>query len=393
MTDGLDTSNARLITTDDALGALLDEIDGVERYGIDTEFHRERTYYPRLALVQLSWAEGIALVDPQAVEIAALARLLDSPALALVHACDQDLEVLDRACDTLPTRMFDTQIAAGFIGMSSPSLLSLTERLCGAHLEKGDQLTDWTRRPLNADQLRYAASDVAWLPALHDELCERLRGLGRLEWAMEECDIALQRGRAPQVPEEAWWKLRQARQLRGRARGVAQEVCAFRERRAQQLDVPVRQVLPDLAIASIAQRPPKSRSDLEQVRTIDGRHLGGGAADQLLGAIERGISLGEGELHLPPGPNGDTAAKPAVALAAAWAQERARQLQIDPAILATRADVVSYLKEPPEGRLANSWRHDLVGEPIRRLVDGEVAVAFERGSLVLEERSQRPVGS
>lgn len=360
-------------------------------YGIDTEFHRERTYYPRLALLQISWPSGIALVDPLAVDVAPLRAILEGPGLAIVHASDQDLEVLERACSALPRAMFDTQVAAGFIGMSSASLGAIVERLLSVHLEKGDQLTDWTRRPLSSDQLRYAASDVAYLLELHRALLGRLEAKGRLAWAEAECVLCLDRGRAPVVPEESWWKLRQARQLRGRARGVAQELAAWRERRAQSLDVPVRSVFPDLALVSIAHRPPRTRRDLEQVRSIDQRHLSSGAADEVLAAVEAGLTLDEGRLHLPPGPHGEAAAKPAVALAAAWVQERARQLEIDPAILATRADVVSYLKDPPEGRLLNTWREGLVGEPIRRLVSGEAAVAFERGSLVLEERSNRPV--
>ncbi|HVB05456.1 MAG TPA: HRDC domain-containing protein [Acidimicrobiales bacterium] len=387
----IDPEVARLVNTDAAFAELVEELASEELYGFDTEFHRERTYYPRLALLQVCWPGRIALVDPLAIDVADFAKVLDGPGLAVVHACDQDLEVLRRACGTLPGKMFDTQLTAGFVGMSAPSLGSLTERLLSVHLEKGDQLTDWTRRPLAAEQLRYAANDVAYLLELYEVLSGQLERRGRRAWAEAECELALSRGRGEVVPEEVWWKLRQARQLRGKSRGVAQEVAAWRERRAQELDVPVRSVLPDLALVSIAQRPPKGRRDLEQVRTIDSRHLGGGAAEALLRAVEAGAALSPDRLHLPPLSEGETAARPAAALAAAWVQERARQLEIDPAILATRADVVAYLKSPPSGRLLDSWRHELVGEPLRRLVAGELAVAFEGTSLVLEERTRRPV--
>ncbi len=137
----------RLIDEPEALRRLVAELAGAERYGLDTEFHRERTYFPHLALLQVAWPGGIALVDPLAVDVAPLAEVLAGPGLAVLHAADQDLEVLERACGRVPSRLFDTQLAAGFIGFSSPSLSSLVERVLGRRLEKGDQLTDWTRRP------------------------------------------------------------------------------------------------------------------------------------------------------------------------------------------------------------------------------------------------------
>jgi ribonuclease D len=193
------------------------------------------------------------------------------------------------------------------------------------------------------------------------------------------------------VPEEAWWKLRQSRQLRGTHRGVAQQVAAWRERRAQELDVPVRTVLSDLALASIANRPPRSRADLENVRGMDRRHLHGEAASALLDAIERGRTLPSEELRLPPAVPESPSQRPAIALALAFVQERAHELELDAAILATRADVAGFVKDPPEGRLVTSWRRDLVGEPIRRLVTGDASLAMSDGSLVLEERSGVPI--
>jgi ribonuclease D len=192
------------------------------------------------------------------------------------------------------------------------------------------------------------------------------------------------------VPEEAWWKLRQARQLRGVERGVAQSVGAWRERRAQALDRPVRFILSDLALAAIAHRPPKSRADLEHVRNLDLHSLGEPVVAELLAAAAEGAGLPPEAVRLPPGPEGHSVGRPAVALALAFAGELARQLDIDAALLATRSDVVAFLQQPPEGRLTASWRHEIVGEPLVRLVTGAAALALEDGSLVLEERSHRP---
>lgn len=380
-----------MVTTPDGLVELLEELADVECYAFDTEFHRERTYFARLALLQLAWPGGSAIIDPLAVDPAPLAALFGSDALAIVHAGEQDLEIIERACGVLPERLFDTQLAAGFIGLASPSLGALVDRLLGLRLEKGDQLTDWLRRPLSETQLHYAAGDVEHLIECYEALRARLVALGRWEWAMQECaELAAKHRRVPD-PDEAWWRLRQARQLRGKARGVAQRVAAWRELRAQQLDVPIRTLLNDLAIVSIAQRPPSSRNELEAVRTIDGRHLANGGAQEILAAVEEGLRLPVTALRLPPGPQGEPVARPAVQLAAAYAAERARVLEFDPAVLATRADIAEFLREPPSGRLVTTWRRELIGAEIRLLVDGKAALAFEGGALSLEERSHRPL--
>jgi ribonuclease D len=372
--------------------ALLDELASCDVYGLDTEFHRERTYFPHLALLQLAWEGGIALVDPLAIDISPFASVLEGPGLAVLHAAEQDLEVLERACGTVPSRLFDTQVAAGFLGQVSPSLVKLVERILGVRLLKGDQLTDWTRRPLSAGQLAYAAGDVAHLLALRESIGARLEEMGRMAWAAEEFAIVLSKVRSPTEPAEAWWRLPRSRQLRGPARGVAQSVAAWREKRARQLDLPVRFILPDLALLSIAQHPARTREDLRRTRSLDGRHLGGGAADELLDAIAEGLELAPSELLLPPAHELDQPNRAVTTLATAYVAQRAADLDLDPAILATRADLVEFMQDPPQGRLAGGWRSDLVGEGLRRLAEGGASLSFDgHGSLVLEERSFRSI--
>jgi ribonuclease D len=384
--EGLPT---RFVDTDQGLAELVAELAEEPRYAIDTEFHRERTYFAHLALVQVAWSSGIAVIDPLAIDLAPFAGVLKGQGLAILHAADQDLEVLERSCGCVPREIFDTQIAAGFIGFSSPSLSSLVERLLGVRLEKGDQLTDWTRRPLSASQLTYAESDVAHLLELHDVIVAELEKRGRRTWAEEECAIALERARSVPVPEHAWWKLRQARQLRPSERAVAQQVAAWRERRAQEIDQPVRHVVSDLALVAIAHRPPKTLHDLETVRNMDARHLQKGVAEELLAAVQEGLRLPKDAIELPPAGPTENVGKPAVSLALSWISERARALDIDPAILATRADLIAFLKDPPEGRLVHTWRETLLGEPIRRLFAGDASLALTGDGIVLEERSGR----
>lgn len=386
-----DPGSYRVVDRASQLEELIDELADEPAYALDTEFHRERTYFPKLALLQVAWSGGIALVDPLAVDVAPFSRVLRSDVLAVLHAADQDLEVLERACGCVPTRMFDTQLAAGFLGLSTPSLSSLVERMLGLRLEKGDQLTDWTRRPLTDAQRRYAAGDVRYLLELHELIGGRLEVLGRRAWAEEECAIVLRRSRSPVVPEEAWWRLKHARQLHRRERGVAQQVAAWRERRAQLLDQPTRFVLSDLALVSITHRPPATRAELDQVRNFDVRQLGNSGVSELLEAIATGLELPASAIRVPPVQRGEGVVRPAVALATAWLGERARQLEIDSAILATRADLAAFFQERPEGRLVSSWRNGLVGEPLRRLAAGDAALALDAGgTLVLEERSRRP---
>lgn len=374
--------------------AVVAEASGAEAYAVDTEFHRERTYYPQLALVQLAWPGGLALIDPLAVDMAPLASLLQGPGLAVLHAADQDLEVMDQACGTVPTKLFDTQLAAGFLGMSSPSLVNLVERLLGHRLPKGDRLTDWTRRPLTAEQQAYAASDVDHLLELRDRIAAKLDERGRLAWAEQECEALLRRSRTTQDPGTAWWRIKESRQLRGKARGVAQEVAAWRERRAAELDIPPRFVLPDMAVAAIAQRPPRSRDDLEAVRALDARHLKGDVVQAVLDAVRRGQELEASALRLPAVDDLDRTLRPAVTLVSAWIAQLADDLSIDAGLLATRADLHSFLRGDADARLANGWRHELVGTPVRHLVEGHAALAFDgRGGLSLEARSYSPVDS
>jgi ribonuclease D len=370
------------------------ELQSADVNTIDTEFHRERSYYPHLALVQLGWADQVALVDPLVVDLHPLAAVLDGPGLAVLHAADQDLEVLERACGTIPARLFDTQVAAGFVGMSSPSLVNLVERVLGRRLPKGDRLTDWTRRPLTEDQKSYAASDVEHLIDIYEHLRDDLESRGRLRWAELECEELRQRSRQPQDPDTAWWRLKESRQLRGKARGVAQALAAWRERRAASLDIPPRFVLSDLAVVAIANRPPTKAADLDNVRGLDSRSLKGDVLDRLLEAVRAGRELADGELRVPPVDELDRRLRPAVTLVSAWVSQLASDLEIEQALLATRSDLHSFLRGDPDARLAGGWRDELVGAPVRQLVEGQAALAFDgHGGLALERRSYDPVST
>jgi ribonuclease D len=381
----------RWVGDDRAFAEVLAALERAPLYCLDTEFHRERTYHARLALLQLAWDDQIVLVDPVAVDVAPLARVLDGPGRCVMHAASQDLEILARVCRTVPAQLFDTQVAAGFLGYSSVGLGGLLQAELGRAVPKADRLTDWLVRPLPEGATSYAASDVAHLEELHDRLVERLEERGRLQWALDECDVLRRRSAAPNDPNRAWWRIKEARSLRGRAAAVAQSLAAWRERRAAEVDRPVRYLLADLPLVAMAQRPPSSESDLARVRGLDEGKRRGHAAKELLGAVAEGVNLPLDDIELPPVESVDRSRRAAASLVSAWAAQRARDLEIDAAILATRADIESLLMGEG-GRLASGWRHEVMGEPIRALAAGEASLALDpNGRLVLETRSGTPL--
>lgn len=378
------------VSTAKELEAVVAAASTADRYAIDTEFHRERTYFPQVALVQLAWEGNLVLIDPLEVDLKPLATLLQGEGMCIVHAGVQDLEVLDLSCGTIPKHIFDTQIAAGFLGVATASLSSLLDRFLSISLPKGDRLTDWLRRPLTEDQLNYAASDVEHLLELTDLLMADLDAEGRTQWAMEESELMKERPRNRRVPEEAILRIKEARSLKGQAFRVATAIAAWREQRAAESNTPVRQVLSDLGIVAIGQQAPTTVDKLRGLRGVEGRHLRDGADNEILTAVQVGLRMAPGERQPPRAPELPRHLRPVVTLITAWIAQMARDHRLDPALLATRADVEALLKHDPACRLNDGWRQDMVGKPIAQLVGGDAAVAFDGdGHLVLEARSRQ----
>ena len=371
------------IATQNELLDLVDVLMAEPRYAFDTEFHRERTYYPKLALAQFAWPGGTALVDPLAVDVAALRPLLESDTQCVLHAAQQDLDVLTHSCGAVPKRLFDTQLAAGFIGYGTPSLASLLQGELKVTVPKGDRLTDWLRRPLTDDQKSYAASDVAHLLELQDRITAQLERTGRVSWAEAACEELRVKPGSGTDPDGAWLRLKDVRVLKPKARGVARSVAAWRERRAMSVDSPVRQILPDLAILGIAQKQPQSVEELAHARGIDERHWRGNLGREIIAAVLEGM---QNEVLLPANDveELDRNLRPAITLVSAWVSELARNEKIDTALLGTRGDIVALLRKDPDARLSIGWRAELLGDQVQRLVDGAAALTFDgKGGLRL----------
>jgi ribonuclease D len=369
------------VDEDRSLSELVKQLSDEDRIALDTEFHRERTYYPRLALIQISWSKGTAIVDPLACHAELMVPLFGPDRTIIFHAAQQDLDVLAHAVGAIPESIFDTQIAAGFLGYSTPSLASLVNSELKIALPKGDRLTDWLRRPLTEGQLSYAASDVEYLLVLHDQLTSQLADIDRLQWAVDACRELREKRVGPPDPAEAWMRQKDVRTMRPRTRGVLASLAEWRERRAMASDVPPRQILPDLALQGISQREPTTVADLGQARGVDERHTRGPIAQEILDAVRRGR---ENPLDLPSNDGEDVERhlRPAITLMSAWISEVARMKKVDTALLATRHDIVQFLKNDPQARLAHGWRNDLVGEQLRALLSGQAGLSFDgRGGL------------
>lgn len=376
-----------LIEDDRAFADLLDRLAEQDRFAIDTEFHRERTYFPHVALVQIADGHGVALVDALSVDLEPFGRILDSDTVAVMHAARQDMEVLERSTGTVPARLIDTQIAAGFLGYTSPSLSTLLERELNVSAPKADRLTDWLRRPLKPAQLDYASGDVAHLLELHDVLWERLLDRGRDQWVLDACEEMRTESRGPRDPDDAWRRIKELRHLRGGTLAVAQALAAWREQRAIETDQTPRFVLSDLGVVSVASAAPSTIDELRTLRGVDGRSLRAGMGEELLSVVA--AASGRRPQRAPTSlvPELPTELRPALPLVSAWVSQRARELDLETSVLATRADLEDLLRGVPGARLTLGWRADVVGEPIRRLLAGESALAFELGQgLVLEDR-------
>ncbi len=379
----------RWIDTQDAFDALVDELAQVDRIALDTEFHRERTYFPKLALMQLAWEpKQLVLIDPLAVDVSGLSRVLKSDSQFVIHAASQDLEVLRLVCGSGPEHLFDTQIAASFVGYATPSLATLHQELLDEKLDKGERLTDWLVRPLSKSVLAYAAGDVRRLLEIADLLTADLERLERLAWAQDECERARVHGLRERDPHEAWKRVKEARRLHGRTAGIAREVATWREERAAQLDIPARFVLGDLGLVGIAQKPPSTEHELAKIRGVDIRAYDADVIENILEAVAQGIALGAPKSTRPRKPAADPRLRPAVALLSSWVSQFAKDANFDTQMLATRGDIEDFVADDPDGRLMHGWRAELIGRPMRSLLEGESALAFEpmRG-IILEERS------
>ncbi len=378
---------SELVETQEHLNSVISSALQSDRYAIDTEFHREKTYFPKAALVQLYWGEQVALLDPLALNLNPLKQLLQSDALCIMHACLQDLEVLERACGAVPTRILDTQVAAGFLGFSSASLSSLMAKYLDIILPKSSRLTNWLARPLTEKQQTYAASDVLYLLKLTDVLSQLLEAKQRMAWVMEESALLLDKPRGPREPDKALQRIKEARSLKGETLRVAYALAAWREERAVALDRPAKQILSDLGVVALAQKKPQQETDVVGLRGVDSRSFNGETKEAIFAAVRKGKAAEPAAVKEKP-KKISSKLRPFITLVTSWIAQVARDNQLDPALLATRSDVEALLRESSHCRLREGWRAEMLGKRLEHLLAGGAAIALdEQGKLILEARS------
>lgn len=367
-----------------ALDALCARVRAAQRVAIDTEFHAERTYSPRLMVVQLAFDDGAAIVDPLAVSnIAPLADAL-CETTAIGHALSSDLKIFADRFDRVPPRVFDTQIMAAFLGYGMQiSLADLVRDLQHVRLAKSQTVSDWSSRPFSERQIEYLVDDVAHLLPMFDILNARLEKKGRLEWAREECAELSDVERYRIDERRAYLRIPGAMRMNRRELGILSEIVKLRDRIAHDRDVPVKYVIPDDVVAGLATLKPKSADDLAQLRRLDSgarRQLGAAILD----AVARGQALDESSLpekpQRPLGPSRDTL----VSLLGVVAGEMAREADLPASLVVPRAVLERLARELPRDRAAfdavlalTPWRLELVGEPLWQLLSGESGLRIE----------------
>ncbi|HEV7844740.1 MAG TPA: HRDC domain-containing protein [Thermoleophilaceae bacterium] len=368
------------------------------RIAIDTEFVSERRYQALLCLVQVAVPDPEAddgvrteVLDPLEGEpdFGPLARVLADPDVEVVmHAGRQDVAILRRTLDTEVTNIFDTQVAAGFLGFGNQEgYESLVRKVLKVKLKGSEGFTRWDRRPLTPQQLEYAADDARLLLTLGGELERLLEERGRLEWAREESRW-LEGVSDERDAERSYERLPRLSRLSEAARGVALELVEWREAEARGADRPPGSVLPDQALMELAKRTPRDKQGLEQIRGLPPQTLHR-RGDALLGAVERGR-----DRQAPPAPaeppSRDPADAPLVSLAQALVRHRSMESGVAVELIATQSELSTLLAALRRGesddsvRVARGWRRELVGDELRELVEGRRALSVDPdGGLVV----------
>ena len=330
---------------------------------LDTEFVRERTYYPKLCLIQAAIGGDIVLIDVLAIEDGgAIVPVLTDPGRPKVlHAARQDIEALLPLTGTPLAPVFDTQQAAALLGFPAQiGYAELVRQLLGVELAKGHARTDWSRRPLSQEQLAYAADDVRYLPAIAAALAERLEAAGRQAWFAEESaalrDIALYRVE----PAEAWRKLKGLERLDDASFSAARALAAWRERRAMARNLPRGWVLPDAAIHQLAQSRPRTREQLSHADAVP-PGTAARAADELIAAIAAAPD------DAPPRDAVEAGRPDALQLRLEKTLQKelaaiAGELEIQPEILATRRELAALARGARDLPVLAGWRRSVVGE-------------------------------
>lgn len=384
-----------MITRSEDLQALCERASRARTFALDTEFQRERRYSPELQLVQVAIPGEVVLIDPLEInDLGPLWSLVADPTVeVLLHDATQDLEIFFRSSGLTPRRIIDTQVAAAMVGLGEqPGYAAVCEHFLGVKLSKKERVTDWGRRPLSPRQEAYALDDVRYLHPLYEKLSAELRRLGRTRWFQAELTALEDTSRFDPDPMTLWSRVAGQGNLHGQMLAILQELAAWRERAAQDGNLPRRHVLPDDVLIDLCRRAPTTEADLGDLRRLTRGHITRYGAE-LLAAVERGRTRPPDqwprrERSLPSSDDHTGL----VELLALYVRLRARHLSIAANYLATSSDLkafVAHLIEPQEELPAVlcGWRRRFIGDEMLEIAAGKLSVGFNprRGDLALYE--------
>lgn len=370
-----------IISTESELAEFCARAASFDAVAVDTEFLRERTFHPRLCLIQVGTPKESVAIDPLALKghLDPLAALLtDQSTIKVFHACTQDMEVILHALGVLPEPIFDTQVAAAFLGERlQVAYNGVVQAFCGVTLPKTESLTDWSRRPLTAEQLEYALDDVRYLIRAYAVMRERLEAEGRLWWVLDELRPLAERSHYEIDRRQAYKRVKRVNSCTRKQMAIARELAAWREGRAEKLDIPRKWVMSDEVLVALVKRAPHTVEDVRGVRGTE--QLSEGDVAAILVAVDRGRRCPPDRLppvqHARKAPSGEL--ESVVDLMYALLRLVAERAGVATAMIASRDDLVDYVDHPERSRLREGWRFELVGTRLDDLLAGRMGLTVK----------------
>lgn len=373
------------INRPDQLPALCEQIQQAAWIALDTEFLREKTYYPKFCLLQIATLDWVACVDPIALpDLSTLFEAIYNPAIVKVlHSCRQDLEIFFQITGKLPEPIFDTQIAAPLLGFQdNPGYAMLVSSFLNINLSKAHTRADWSKRPLTKDEIDYAADDVIYLCQIYQIMTQKLTDLGRIDWLKQDFAELADPAHYEVKPEKAWLRIKGQNKLTGKQLSIIQTVAEWREKTAQAEDRPKNWLLRDELLFDLAKLQPETVTDLAAVRGINERavHRYGKELCQLITAAKNRPPI---PLTLKDRPAKKTQQQEAILdILTALVRIRAEENELNPTILASRKDLEALLfNGDEECPLLHGWRYAMAGRELVGLLKGELLLGIEADRL------------
>lgn len=370
-----------LLTTTADVAALCEELAHEPYVAIDTEFMRDRTYFPKLCLVQLAGAKRHAAIDALApgIDLAPLLALLaNENVLKVFHAARQDIEIFYRLSGAVPTPLFDTQLAAMVCGYGEEvGYETLVSQIAKGRVDKSSRFTDWSRRPLSSQQLTYALGDVIHLRVIYERLERQLEQTGRSEWVAEELADLTNPATYDQPLDEAWQRIK-VRSREPRFLAILRALAAWREGAAQRRDVPRNRIVRDDLLLEIAANRPTAVEELAGLRRIN---LDRQSVDAVVGAVRAALALPQDELpQLEPPPKMPRGLGPAVDLLRVLLKLQCEEHHVAQRLVANTADLEAIASRArPDVAALKGWRFEVFGRAALALKRGELSLAIADG--------------